>query len=388
MFKFERLIIDWIEKYKNILFFIIINVLGIAVRLLGKDIISGDMRGCLIPWYDTIKFNGGIHALNEQVGDYNILYQTIIAFMTYLKGNCVIYYKGLSILFDYVLAFSSACFAVKLIGKKKFDMTFNIVYAIILILPTVVINSAYWGQCDSIYTTFIVLTLLFLYDEKYLKAFIMLGIAFAFKFQTIFIIPFIVCYYFCKKRFSILYFIVSVVVFWLSGIVAFLNGRSLLSPFIIYANQTNTYKRMYMNISSFWILLGDNYENLSTFATILALVLCGIGLYYIISVKTKIDTAEEYLSVAGWFVWTCLLFLPSMHERYTYPLDILLIILSIIDIKYLKYAVTSVILSTATYGCYMFGNQEVNRVNAVVYMVAWLHFTYTILQNNKRQEIK
>lgn len=105
------------------------------------------------------------------------------------------------------------------------------------------------------------------------------------------------------------------------------------------------------------------------------------------SEKMKIDTAEDYLGVAAWFVWTCLLFLPAMHERYTYPLDILLVMLSFLSAKYLKYAATSVILSATTYACYLFENQPVNRINAVVYTVAWLHFTYTILQNNKRQEI-
>lgn len=388
MCKFESAIFDWIKKYKNILFFIIINALGIVVRLSGKDMISADMRDFLIPWYDTIKSKGGIHALNERVGNYNLLYQTIISFMTYLKGDCVIYYKGLSGFFDYMLAFSAAYFAaVKLRGKKIFDITFNIVYAIILMLPTVVFNSAYWGQGDSIYTTFVVLTLLYLFDEKYLKAFIMLGIAFAFKIQTIFIIPFIVCYYFYKKRFSIFYSLVSIAVFWLSGIVAFFNGGSLLSPFAVYLGQVKTSKQMYMNISSFWILLGDYFENLSVLAIALALALCGIGLYYVMSEKMKIDTAEDYLGVAAWFVWTCLLFLPAMHERYTYPLDILLVMLSFLSAKYLKYAAASVILSTTTYACYLFGNQQVNRINAVVYTVAWLHFTYTILQNNKRQEI-
>ena len=56
-----------------------------------------------------------------------------------------------------------------------------ITYALVLIIPTVMLNSGMWGQCDSIYTTFVILALYFLVKEKYSLSFIMLGISFAFK---------------------------------------------------------------------------------------------------------------------------------------------------------------------------------------------------------------
>lgn len=58
------------------------------------------------------------------------------------------------------------------IEQKKNDKVFFITFAVVIMLPTVILNSAYWGQCDSIYTTFIILTLLYLYKGKYHGAFV------------------------------------------------------------------------------------------------------------------------------------------------------------------------------------------------------------------------
>ncbi len=55
------------------------------------------------------------------------------------------------------------------------------------------------------------------------------------------------------------------------------------------------------------------------------MVLLGTGMYIMLSKKIKMDTLEDYISIAA----GCLdmfRFLPAMHERYSYPLDILLLI--------------------------------------------------------------
>lgn len=357
----------------------IISILGMVMRQQGRDFISADMRDFLIPWYDSIKAQGGLRSLKEQVGDYNLLYQTLVAFMTYLPGSCVQYYKALSIVFDYWLAFASALLVARLSGEACFHRKFQMAYAVVLLLPTVVLNSVYWGQCDSIYTTFLVLTLLFFYEENYISGFVMLGMGFACKLQTVFILPFLLGLYFYKKNFSLSGFLVSIAVFWGSGIVAFLCGRSVTAPFTIYLDQTGLYQKMYLNVSSFWTILnGVDYAELGTFAVILAVVLCGMELYQVMSGKVRIDTGEAFIKTAAGFLWTCILFLPAMHERYTYPLDIFLILLVFLDRRYWKYAAVSVLLSLMTYGNYLFGSGSVNQWNGVIYVVAWISFMSTI----------
>lgn len=65
-------------------------------------------------------------------------------------------------------------------------------------------------------------------------------------------------------------------------------------------------------------------------------------------------------------------------RRYTYPLDILLILLAFLDRRYWKYAAVSELLSLTTYGNYLFGSGSVNRWNGVIYVIAWMSFMLTI----------
>ena len=188
-----------------------------VIRYTGRKYALGDMLEYLIPWFDKIKQNGQIHGLNKQVGDYNILYQTIISLTTYLGDKSIYYYKIISIVFDFLLAFFTAIFASTMKKRKNSLNTFILTYTVMIMLPTVVFNSAFWGQCDSIYTCFIILTLFCLYNEKYRLAFFFFGVTFAFEFQTVFLLPFIICYYIYKKQFSIFYLAISIITFWSSG---------------------------------------------------------------------------------------------------------------------------------------------------------------------------
>lgn len=384
MILFERKAIDWITEHKEILFFLCISVLAGLLRVCGKDFVSGDMSFCLLPWYDHIKEAGGIKALGQQTGDYNLLYQTIIAIFTYIPIKSIYLYKAFSIIFDYVLAIVCSIALTDNYPWKKIDMRFNLVYASILLTPTVFLNSGYWGQCDVVYTSFVLLTILFLYREKYKTAFVMLGIAFSFKLQTIFIVPFVVALYFKKKNFSLLNFLISIAVFEASGILCYFQGRSIWEPFKLYLNQTNTYSSMWLNVPSFWWLVGYDYANLKICAILFSVILCGVGLYLIMSNKSEIITLEDHLSVAAWFVWTCLLFLPAMHERYTFPLDILLILLSFLDKKYLKYAIYSLASSLITYGQYLFGNQSINMFMVLIYIFLYVCFSVKIFTKNPK----
>lgn len=63
-----------------------------------------------------------------------------------------------------------------------------------------------------------------------------------------------------------------------------------------------------MNFPSFWLIVGDDYNSLKSFSIIFTMVLLGIGMYIMLSKKIKMDTLEEYISIAAGFVWTCLIF--------------------------------------------------------------------------------
>lgn len=383
MLVIEKKIINWIEKNFKILFFLVITFLGGFIRYIGRGFISADMNVFLIPWFNVCKETGG---LSKQIGDYNLLYQTIIAFISNLDVNCIYLYKIISIVFDYLLALSCAYIVCKLLDRDwEKDSFFYLVYTIILMLPTVVLNSAYWGQCDSIYVFFVIWTVYLIYAERYKMGFFMFGIAFAFKLQSIFILPAILLFYIAKKTFSILNFGITILTFWCSGLVTYFYGRGFLECFSIYFNQADQFHKMYMNVSSFWILFGDNlYDDLYKFAIILTIVLLGVGLYLILEKKKTMDMAENYLNTYCWCVWTVILFLPAMHERYTYMLDIMLIMLCFVNVRYIWCAFVEVLLSILTYSHFLFGAVSVNRTFAIANLLAWAIFSVLIFRESKK----
>ena len=390
MTSLENKFIDAINKHRNVLLLVLLFVLGAAIRWAGRYFVSEDMTYCLMPWFEKIKAAGGLPALSNQVGDYGILYQTLISIMTYLPIQSVVQYKLLSSLFDIPLALVAAAIYrdVRLSDKvatpetrSRVRMQSWLVAAVVWLLPTVMLNSSYWGQCDSLYATCCLATLYLLRRNSFVGAFVMLGLAFACKLQTVFILPIIGVYYLVQKRFSLIWILLSVVVMWLSGIVAFAYGRNLLAPILIYSGQVGHYQEMYMSFPSLWMLVGNDYWSMRWFAILLTFAVLAVGLWYCLNHKHNILSNERFYAVAAWFMWSMLLFLPSIHDRYAYLLDLLLVLLACWDRRFIKYAMITVLISLYYYGIYLFGDRGNGHVMAaVIYLVTYLHFTWTLVR--------
>lgn len=390
MTSLENKFIDAINKRRHVLLLVLLFALGAAIRWAGRYFVSEDMTYCLMPWFEKIKAAGGLPALSNQVGDYGILYQTLISLMTYLPIQSVVQYKLLSSLFDIPLAFVAAAIyrdvrlsdmAATPETRSRVRLQSWLVAAVVWLLPTVMLNSSYWGQCDSMYATCCLATLYLLRRNSFVGAFVMLGLAFACKLQTVFILPIIGVYYLVKKRFSLLWVLLSLAVMWLSGIVAFAYGRNLLAPILIYTGQVGHYQEMYMSFPNLWMLVGNDYWSMRWFAILLTVAVLAVGLWYCLNRKNNILSNERFYAVAAWFMWTMLLLLPSMHDRYAYLLDILLVLLACWDRRYLKYAVITVLISLYFYGIYLFGDKGNGHVMAaIVYLVTYLHFTWTLVR--------
>ena len=383
MFKYEKKFAEFIEKHAGILYFAIISVIGFFIRYVGREFISLDAQFYFLPWFDEMTEAGGFKGLGELHGDYNVLHQTLVAVMTYLPFYPLTMFKSMSCIFDYFLAFAPALFICGLKKEKIFSPLFNGVYTVILFLPTVVLNSGFWAQCDSMYSFFVITALFMLYKEKYIPAFVLYGVAFAFKFQAIFVLPFFIAVYFIRKNFSALMFLITVVTFWLSGIVTYINGRSLLAPFEIYFSQIDDHQEMYMCARSIWVIFGNHYELHAAFAMLLALTICGLGFYILLTKKKTIATPVSYFNTVAWFMWVCIFFLPGMHERYAYILDLLLIILAFLDKKYIKFAVFSAFLSFMSYAQIMAFDNGILRADVFIELFVFAYFTYMIYKDDQ-----
>ena len=380
---FESKFLGFIEKHVMVIAIIAISAVAIAVRALLFDHLSIDAYNFLIPWYDTLA-KKGFAGLSQPVGNYNILYQTIIVLFTYLPIKALHTYKLFSCVFDFLTAGLVAYIVYKSFPNRP-RLKALIAYAAVLLSPLVFLNSACWAQCDVIYAFFCIFSVYHIYREKYVSSLILFGVALTFKLQAIFILPFLLFVYLYKKRFSILYFLIIPAVMVVLSLPGLLMGRGFTEIFTIYLKQTSEYKSMAMNYPSFWLLfktegLDSFYQLFRTVAVLITFTV--LLILMIVWLKKKVDfTLQNVLIMAFLISYTCVLFLPSMHERYGFIYEILGLMLAFWFVKTIPLLVLMYLTSIATYSNYLFQLTTNSTVLCVVNTLVYI--AYVIYLNRQ-----
>ena len=364
----ENRVLDFFVKHNILIIIAIATVLALVVRLKFRQFESGDFIVFLQPWFDELRAGGGLPAIANYTGDYNMPYVTILALLTYLPFSALTSIKLVSIVFDFVLAISAA-YLVYTVTTKNRKMLAAGTYMVMLFLPQFFLNSACWGQCEAIYASFCILALTFLIKEKYWLSFILLGVACAFKLQFIFILPIFVIVYLMKRKFSILNFFIIPVVNLILCIPSLLMGKPLIDCLTVYLGQTQTYaEHTGLNFLNLYTIFDTGAEYWNLVGTILAMMICVGTVFWIINHKVELNN-QKILLLATWFVVIITFFLPGMHERYLYVGEILAIIYYIV---YRKQGVLALVISVAawiTYAHYLFG-LEYNPLPYALVLVA------------------
>lgn len=384
MFKAEKKFLDFIEKniFKIAIFFV--TVLALYIRVSSRDYIGQDATYALLPWYDEIKAGGGLKSLAHQVGNYNIVYQFLIALMTYIPIEPIYAYKMLSYIFDFALAIAVAYLVHNMSQSNKEWKSF-FAYSMVVLSPIVFLNSGVWAQCDSIYVFFAVVSIIYLMKEKYISAFVLLGISFAFKLQAVFILPLFLIVYFVKKKFSILHFLIIPAVMMMSGLPAVIMGRSILEPFKIYLEQSDTYKSMFCNYPSFWALTcaygnQTHYQTLKTAAILLTIAV--LAIFMIILIIKKIEFNHTNLIYITFILsYVCVLFLPAMHDRYGYIFEILSIVIVFMNRKTIPLMIPLWMITLCSYSKFLLGVETDMRVLAVFNCLVFAGYVYILMKS-------
>lgn len=385
-----------IEKNIIAISFLAIIVMGMVARFCLRDYVSGDAYSCLLPWYDEIKKNGSLKGLNIQVGNYDLLYQFFIAIFTYIPINALYAYKIFSIIFDVLLAALGAIWIKELCKGDMWKCL--LAFAVIFLSPVVIMNSALWAQCDSIYGFFCILTIYMLYKKRFYRAMIFWGIAFLFKLQSVFIFPFILLLYLKSKQFSIKHFTGSLGVIVLFSIAGMLYGRGLLDTFTIYEGQINLNPQRilwnYPGFSSFFVKSDTPSEyNLYVKNMCMMLAICILGIICAWIIYRKIELENFcFLYIAFILTYAGILFVPSMHERYGYIYEILASLIMIYDKKTALLCCLLQMCSIITYSSFLFGYTYNTRyltiLNVLTFMGYIWYYYHNYIQKQEIQNLK
>jgi Gpi18-like mannosyltransferase len=322
-------------------------LLGIAARIYLLPVVSLDMKTYLLPWYDYIVTHGAWASLGDDFSNYTPPYLYLLALLTITKGmlSKVTAIKLLSILFDFFNAYLIYRI-VKLQAKQEYmPLT---AAALFLCLPTIALNSSAWGQADSIYACFILVSLFYLLQDKPLPALISFGVAFAFKAQAIFLFPFLLLLTF-KKRIPWHHYLLVPIIYGIMMTPALVAGRSISSVLEIYLGQAETFKSLSMKAPNLYLLISNDLYTPALYIGIAITVMITLLWAAGYAIKIKDMDRETMIFCATVSVAMIPFLLPKMHERYFYLMDIFTFILAFYIPWMLIPVIGSQLISSMTY---------------------------------------
>ena len=324
-------------------------LISILIKYFFFSFESGDYKRFLFKWYNELEASGLTSIVNG-LGNYNPPYLILLYLLTFLPGSAIVKIKLLSVVFDILMGLIGYLIVKKLTNSKYAYLC----WVIILFLPTVILNSSVWAQCDSIYTTFVLLSLYLLIKEKYKLSFLTLGIAFSFKLQFIFILPLYIIVYFVNKKFSILNFLLIPLGNIFMCMPVLLMGMPLVNCFTTYLHQTTDYSVILTrNLANLYQLL----PNIKVLGYILFIItgLIFLGLLIYFMRRKKEISKKEMISIGLLGILISVYFLPFMHERYMFMADILSIIWFLLYQHKIYIPIIINLSSLAGYTVYLFG---------------------------------
>lgn len=286
-----------------------------------------DYQNFLTKWVDFFRNNGGWSALSMSIGNYNVPYLYFLALFSYSGVRDLYLIKFLSVFFDIVLAWA----VMRIVRISRRDTPALLcAFFTTLFLPTVILNGAYWGQCDSIYGAFAVMSVLFALERRPALSVISVAVSFAFKLQAVFIMPvFLIFIYTGRMKWRhLLLFPLTYLVMVLPAILA---GRPAADTVMLYFNQAGSVGGAvnYNSPSIFaFTPYGADGELLSKLGIAAAFVfLAAVFLWLFLRRKYVSDRA--LLAVCLLISAGVPFLLPHMHDRYFFIADVLSLALAI-----------------------------------------------------------
>lgn len=334
-------------------------IFSLIVRYFLYPITTPDYVYFLSKWFTALS-EPGLSAFKDAFANYAPLYLYILKFLTELSFNSLYSIKSVSVLFDILLALL-VFFIYRLYptsyGDNKIPFgRFLLIFAIVFSLPTVILNSSLWGQSDSIYTAFVLISLYGILVDLPIIA--TLGIAFAlcFKLQAAFFLPIFIGYLLRYKEY--LSYILLIPIIYLGTIIpAWLAGGSFSYWAKIYLTQGEEYKSLSLSSPSIFAFIQP--LNLSE-GVIDLLFWIGLGLGALLSLIFITLSARAYKSSKERMILLGLLcvliipyLLPRMHERYFYLADIFSLLYAIQKPKHWPVPFTIISASLLSYLPYL-----------------------------------
>ena len=298
---------------------LLLVVVALVARLFLMPYESEDAATFLLPWMEQFR-DRGVWALGGDFSNYNFPYLFLLFLVSLLPVEPLFAIKAVSVGGDVLLALAVAALAKQLGPSQLAPRT---VAVIALLAPTVLLNAAMWGQCDSIYTAFLLLSARSLLRDNYNCAWSWWGVAVAFKLQSVFFLPALAAVSLRNRRGFKGPFLATCV--WLAlSLPPVIFGRSWESTLTIYVRQT-TDGRLVSGAANIFAWFPEMDAAQGRWWGIL---LCALALAVATAAYWRgADTLVRRLYMCITVVAVCPLLLPQMHDRYFFAAEVMSLLL-------------------------------------------------------------
>ncbi len=367
------------HNYEIVVIFVIGLTLAIMIRYSLLDFKTLDYHASLKRWYDAIKSQGfSVFATDFSTYNPPYLYLLYLIARFFPDTPTVIAVKIPSLFADFILAY----FAYRIVRIKYPKGLIPLAAGMsVLFAPTVVLNSAFWGQADSLFTAGLIACLFFLLTQKYGWAMFAFGIALAFKLQAIFLAPLLLALL-MRGTIHWKYFLIIPAVLILALVPSWIAGRPIQELINIYLNQASQFEALTMNAPSIYAWLPTTKQVFNLFY-IPGVIVGAISAYFLFLVIYKSSRKLSQASITELTLLALLVipfFLPKMHERYFYPADVISIVFAFYFPQFYYIPVLIGGVSFFAYQPYLFNVQQISMpILTAVLLVVICVLTYHTL---------
>ena len=370
---------------------VLVTVLSLTARLAVAFHPTRDVVFFVFKWMEEIQRLGftNFYQVNS---DYSPLFLFIVGLFTFLPAgnkvttagftyysNWMYYLKSWYFITEIAIAIGIYLILKEVTNSKKSGWLGYVIY---LCLPVQFFNSAVWGNADVLYFVFFVYTVYFIIKKKSGLAFFFTGMCFGFKLQVVFILPLLV-YLMLNKKLTFYKLILLPIGLLATFIPAYLCGAKFYEPFLFFGRQLGGYSNLTLGCANIWHLINVKAEVLEKFnlgATVLGLLLIGLFTAIVFAKNPKL-TNENLIAVSTFLIAIVPMFLPHMHERYFYALDVFIVLYCIATKKRYYLVILMQLSSGVAYHNYLAGRHFILALGEdSVHIASWINiFVLTVL---------
>jgi Gpi18-like mannosyltransferase len=289
-------------------------------------VITLDMTEFLTPWFDHIVASGPIAAFATPFGNYTPAYLYLLAAVAPFAGLIAapLLIKLVSLAGTAALALAVRHLLIRLDAPQP-----NRAAALVLILPSALINAGLLGQCDAIWAAPCIMALAAAVDRKHLVMLAWCGLALGIKVQALLFAPFFIALL-INRRVPLRFWPIAPLVAAATMLPAWAAGWPAWDLATVYFRQADTYPALALNAPNLWQIV----EALPWIGTLplsglaLATALGGTAAY-IAWFSTRPLDGRALLAPALLAPLLTAGLLPHMHERYFFLADILALVMAL-----------------------------------------------------------